>query len=89
MVATYWAPKAYNYWAVLAMEILCFLIWIDGFFFLLAGSFDAGYYTEESCYYSYNYTTKKGTNICSDPTTADIAYGNVVIISAAFAACLV
>ena len=33
-----YAPGAYNYWAILAMEIFLFLTWIDAFGWMISGS---------------------------------------------------
>jgi hypothetical protein len=84
VLATYLTPKAYNYWALLAMEILLFLAWIDGFIFALAAAFyGSDYYDYENCDYSYishEYS-------CTVETTAQAAAVNASIAVAAFSAC--
>ena len=43
IILTYWIPCLYNYWAILAFEILSIFLWLDGFIFLLVNAITNGY----------------------------------------------
>lgn len=84
IMITYWVPSVYNYWAVLTFEILGFLIWIDGFIWLLANSFD-DYYDDYDCNDTYDYDTQSYNYDCDTPSNY---YGlnNAAIAAATFGA---
>ncbi|KAH8656003.1 hypothetical protein BGZ60DRAFT_518864 [Tricladium varicosporioides] len=62
ILAGYVIPRAYNYWAVLVIEILFFAAWVNGFFFSLASHFNA----DSGCLYTYNYSTQTTERHCKD-----------------------
>jgi hypothetical protein len=82
IVATYLTPKLYNYWAILAMEILMFIVWIPGFVFSLADAFN-GDYSNNSCTTSYNRATGRYTTTCYALSPAQNVYATVVYVTCA------
>jgi hypothetical protein len=54
ILASYVTPRAYNYWAVLAMEVLFFGAWVNGFVF----AFASGFNPDGGCLYTYNNSTQ-------------------------------
>jgi len=89
IVATYCAPSAYNYWAVLAMEIFSFLLWIDGFIWLLAAAFDGSYDQDGYCDSDYDDSTGSYDDVCYDTSPTAKAYGIAMILCASLGAALI
>jgi hypothetical protein len=55
ILASYVTPRVYNYWAVLAMEVLFFAAWVNGFVFASASGFNPD---DGGCLYTYNNSTQ-------------------------------
>jgi hypothetical protein len=61
ILASYITPRAYNYWAILAMEILFFAAWVNGFIFSFASGFNPD---DGGCLYTYNNSTQAWELLC-------------------------
>lgn len=89
IMLTYWVPAVYNYWAILAFEILGFFLWLDGFIWLLAASFDSyDYDYDYDCQEVYDVSIERYTYECNNDNSSNWAtLNNAAIAAAAFGAC--
>jgi hypothetical protein len=71
------APKAYNYWAILAFEIFMFLLWADALGWMIFDSIvNASWFADSWCSFDYYY-------YC---TSSQLAVPNVIYAATAFTA---
>ena len=68
------APKAYNYWAILAFEIFMFLLWTDAFGWMILGAVANA---------SWFWCSEEFYNYCSP---SQLAVPNVIYAATAFTA---
>ncbi|QSZ34999.1 hypothetical protein DSL72_007861 [Monilinia vaccinii-corymbosi] len=89
IIASSLAPVMYNYWAILALDILAVVLWLSAFPTLAAQIATSVVYTSSyDTYYGayYNYKIKRGLGIERRAETTWDTYKGTMIASSAFGA---
>lgn len=77
------APRAYNYWAVLAMEIFLFLNWIDSLaWFVLESCLLEPSAWEDVCSDYYNYSTQTYETTCTSESNSSNTLRTMIYLGA-------